>query len=478
MINKKIKNSFDQTELSEAEKGELYQKILREASSNQNVTYLERKKTMKKLVIGAACFAAVCIVPAGTYAAYKWMSPKQVAVEIEDEKLAKAFGKAENEVVVRESGDYRVAFLGTVSGKQIEASVQPDGEVKEDRTYLTVGIERKDGTPMKLTDAIYVSPFVQNLKPWQYDVHAMDASAVSVVKDGMLYRMVECNNLEMFANSNVYLAVQDGTAYNSEAYSYDEKNGTTARNESYQGMNLLFDVSLDASKADEAAASKFIKEYEAELSKDNSDSQQTADTSKVEKGTQSIIKNKVAYRLIDGNRFSGVGNDDKLITSYYGLYADIKGDNIENITYTLDKGVFYKKTEATEDQAADYDTKKYAGSMSKELITGKQGKDGNDQVMGDQNKKNWLLTKAENSYTVAYDDQNKEGNFYAIGVSAKDDGSDTGREAVYKKLADALKDEVVHVTVTFKDGHKETQDLVFTKNDTTMVSKMITAEWK
>ncbi|MDO5291763.1 MAG: hypothetical protein Q4F05_03330 [bacterium] len=475
MINRTIKNSFDQAKLSETEKEELYQRILTEASSSrQTVVNLERKKTMKKLVIGAACLAAVCIVPAGTYAAYKCMSPKQVATEIEDKKLAETFGKAESEAVVKESGEYQVAYLGSVSGKQIGSSIEVDGEIKEDRTYLVVAIERKDGTPMTLTDPVYISPFVQNLNPAKYNIHSMNGSSAGAVKDGVLYRVIECDELEKFANRNVYLAVQDGLQYKDAAYIYDEQDGTITRNERYQGMNVLFSVSLDTSKAVSDAVNRFIKDFEEHKKAEEPTDVATQKSPQIDREKQQIKKNNITYSLIPANRFAGA-SDTK---SFYGLYAEIKGGNIETITYTLDKDVFYKKTEATEEEAANYDETKYEGSISKEMIDGKTPGDVADQVMGDKSKREWLLSKAGNSYTVAYDKQNTVGNFYAIGVTAKNVTEGAGRETVYETLADALKENVVHVTVTFKDGHKETNDIVFVRNDTTIVSKMITAQWK
>ncbi len=79
-----------------------------------------------------------------------------------------------------------------------------------------------------------------------------------------MYRICQCNNVEIFADRTIYVAVIDGSDfYDSSAYVYNEADGTIARNENYAGLNALFVLPLDASKADPAAVDEVIREVEA-----------------------------------------------------------------------------------------------------------------------------------------------------------------------------------------------------------------------
>jgi hypothetical protein len=73
--------------------------------------------------------------------------------------------------------------------------------------------------------------------------------------------MIECDNIELFADRSIYLCVMDTPFYNVEAYNYDEKTGEITVNENYTGMNLLFNLPLDKAKADPEAASKYLEQF-------------------------------------------------------------------------------------------------------------------------------------------------------------------------------------------------------------------------
>ena len=93
----------------------------------------------------AACVAA-CVVAMGSItavAAYRYLSPKEVAAELEDKKLEQAF-LSEDAVFVnetQESGGYRITLLGSVAGKNISDYLSKDesNKVNEDKIYTVVG---------------------------------------------------------------------------------------------------------------------------------------------------------------------------------------------------------------------------------------------------------------------------------------------------------------------------------------------------
>ena len=204
-----------------------------------------------------------------TFAAWKYLSPDKVAEVTRDSKLIEAF-KSEDAITINEKQSYAgydITLLGMVSGKNITAYVMEDnGEIKEDRTYSVVAIEKSDQTPMPSpSDEQYnevrflVSPLIKGYNPNEFNMMTMNGGYIDIVEAGVLYRLSECDNIEMFANQDIYLCVSEGTFYNQAAYHFDEATGEITRNEAFEGVNALFDLPIDSSKADEAAVAAYIQ---------------------------------------------------------------------------------------------------------------------------------------------------------------------------------------------------------------------------
>lgn len=237
-------------------------------------------KNSNRIRVPAVALLAALVIFAGSatvYAAWKYLTPDQVAEVAEDLKLAEAFrGKdavAVNEV--QECGKYRITLLGIVSGKNLSQYISTDyaGNLQDNRTYVVTAIENADGTKRPDTsdddygkDPFLVSPLIQGLNPKDYNIITMNGSYFEMVEDGIQYRIAECDNVEMFADREVYLCVSDGSFYNIEAYQYDESSGVISRNESYQGVNALFTLPFDQEKADKQAAEEYLKTLQSELS--------------------------------------------------------------------------------------------------------------------------------------------------------------------------------------------------------------------
>ncbi len=233
-------------------------------------------KETRKLRIPVAAMLAVSILLAVSvtgYAAWKYLTPGQVAEIVEDKGLAKAFQSEDAVEIneVQEYGNYRITLLGIVSGKNLSQYAAEDetGNIQDDRTYVVAAIENKDGTPRPDTsednygeDPFFVSPLIQGLNPAMYNGVTMDGAYSEIVENGIQYRIAECNNVEMFADRQLYLCVSDGTFYNNDAYVYDEESGNISRNEEYQGVNALFSLPFDKSKADKVAAEAYIENFE------------------------------------------------------------------------------------------------------------------------------------------------------------------------------------------------------------------------
>lgn len=256
-----------------------------DALLNQTIisTAKERSGMSKKrrMPMVAAAALAILALSGTALAASRFLGTEKVAEKFEDYKLADAF-KSEDAVSINktvQTGKYDITLLGMVSGTEISDYIATgDGEILSDRTYAVVAIANTDGTPMPSTsdedygkEPFFVSPLIKGLKPWQYNVATMNGGYQDFVEDGIMYRLMECNNVEMFADRGIYLCVSDTTFYNVEAYNYDEITGEITANSQYEGINVLFDLPIDVSKADSKKADDYVNEMEEGQSEENTE---------------------------------------------------------------------------------------------------------------------------------------------------------------------------------------------------------------
>lgn len=250
----------------------LNQQILQRSEEAQ----MRKKETSKKRIPMAACAACAVLLfgSMGVYAAWKYMTPAEVAEHFNDNRLSEAF-QGEDAVAVNETqeyGGYRITLLGIVSGKNVSAYMgfEDNGEIKEDRSYIVTAIENADGSPRPMVsddaygeDPFCVSPLIGGLNPWEYNVITMGGGYSEYIIDGIQYRITECDNVEIFADRGLYLSVNDGIFFENSAYHMDQATGEITRNEAYNGVNALFRLPIDTSKADPDAADAYIREMEA-----------------------------------------------------------------------------------------------------------------------------------------------------------------------------------------------------------------------
>ena len=253
----------------------LNQKILhcvKETSQMEKRTW----KRVPAMVLTTALVLGICTVSA--YAAWRYLTPGQVAEHLKDSRLSSAF-ESEGAVKINETqscGGYDVTLLGMVSGKGLSDYVTTaDGELLDDRTYSVVTVEKSDKTPMPDNAEIFVSPFIQGCQPGRYNAASMNGGYSSFLEDGVLYCIAECDNVSAFADRTIYLGVLGETFYNSEAYQYDEATGEIARNESYDGLNALFVLPVDASMADSEAAKALIEAIDTPRASDDGEMPET-----------------------------------------------------------------------------------------------------------------------------------------------------------------------------------------------------------
>ena len=231
----------------------------------------EKERTMmhmtrlKKTALLAA--AAVALLAVTVSAAVAWLTPAQVAEELNDPLLAEAF-QSEDAVILNETqiaGDYTVTLLGMVSGKNIS---QWCADAEARRTYAVVSVARTDGTPLTEDNyGIYatspdgdftITPLVSGYDPRAVNVFTLGGGCSSFLQDGRAYYVLDTRNLEIFADHTVYLALYEGFAVPSyERFSAAEDGSISMRDDV---VGCLFTLPLDESLADPDAAQAFLED--------------------------------------------------------------------------------------------------------------------------------------------------------------------------------------------------------------------------
>uniref|UniRef100_UPI0040571CA8 hypothetical protein n=1 Tax=Acetatifactor sp. TaxID=1872090 RepID=UPI0040571CA8 len=246
--------------------------IMQEAKEREYMKLFKKKKMPAVVLVAAMilCFGSITVV-----AAWKHLSPDMVAEKIQETKLADAF-QGEDAILVNETqsmAGYNVTLLGIVSGEELAAvPMMNNGKLVTDKTYVVTAIENADGTPMPDTsdeeygiDTFLVTPLITGLNPRDYNAVTMNGGYHEIWENGILYRITECDNVEIFADRKLYIAVLDDTFYQADAYRYDEGTGEIARNEDYNGLNVLFTLPIPSNLADPEAAVAYVEQMEASV---------------------------------------------------------------------------------------------------------------------------------------------------------------------------------------------------------------------
>ncbi len=304
----------------------LNQNIVKRAKERERMGKIDKKR------IPAAALMAAAVISVGSLtaaAAWKYLTPDQVAKEAEDIGLAAAF-QGEGAISINETqtyGPYKITLLGVVSGENLSkyAASGSTGEIRSDRTYVVTAIENADGTPRPATsedsygqDPFFVSPLIKGQDPSIFNAVTMGGAYTEFVQDGIQYRITETDNVQAFADRTLYLAVSSGTFYDNGAYQFDGATGEITRNEGYEGVNALFLLPLDGSKADKEKADAYIRQMEEEMN-----------------GTGSALEGEA------GRSFAGTGETSGLASEIAGWdEADFEkhAELLENLTQTLQVG--------------------------------------------------------------------------------------------------------------------------------------------
>lgn len=203
------------------------------------------------------------------FAAWHFLKPADVAKEFENHALSAAFDSKTainiNQSVT--SGDYIFTLLAVVSGSDISDTPYDSEGIQDGRTYALVAFQNADGRPWPSfsdeaysQDSFLATPLVKGLKPWAANAVTMNGGSTEMVKDGVLYRIVECDNVMMFADRGLYFAVCSDPFINNRTFRYDEETGEISVNPEFEGASALFDLPIDPAQADPQKAKAYLAE--------------------------------------------------------------------------------------------------------------------------------------------------------------------------------------------------------------------------
>lgn len=237
---------------------EITKSVMHSPFDNDRKEFIMTKQSLniKKIAVLAA---ALCLIGTTALAAIHLMSAKAVADRLGDSKLAQYFDEQGTISDTVTDGAYKATVLGITSGENLSSFKASSWEIFSERTYAVVAVERADGSAMSYDDEILVTPLIQGLKPWQFNIFTMNGGYTADIIDGVLYRIIEFDSIEYFADREVYMAVLSQPFLNNTSYAFDETTGKISPKENFDGTNILIELSLDKSKADPEKAQEYLE---------------------------------------------------------------------------------------------------------------------------------------------------------------------------------------------------------------------------
>lgn len=270
-------------------------------------------KRQYKSVIAAAIVIAILLVGGGSaYASYRYLSAEQVIDLVSNDRrpIAKAFenGDAIKMDEAQESGEYTIRMLGLASGKDIVSYIQDEEmrDIAEKSMYAVVEIYKTDGSAMPY-DYFCISPLIGGV-PFQVANNAtMQNGTTWFIQDDVLYELMECENLEKFADRGVWVSVAESFGAEARAFALDETTGEYSKKPGYDGVSALFKLPLDEALADKEAADAYIDELYKESGWDIQEDKETDSTENIE-DTEADTKTGTAEKVEEEENTEAQGN--------------------------------------------------------------------------------------------------------------------------------------------------------------------------
>lgn len=243
------------------------------ALNQTTIDRIKERKTMstsnhKRFLSVALAAALILALSLTAFASWRLLSARDAAEKATGNAALAAAFESEDAVAINksiDSGDYHFTLHGIVTGEGLSGFASSSEDLQADRTYAVFSIAKRDGfaMPGPLDETygdppFFVSPLIKGQMPWQVNIASMNGGYAEIVSDGVLYRLIECDGIEMFADRGLYLCVSTSSFYDTNAFDYDESSGEVRANPSYNGACALFDLPLDASKADPKKADAYL----------------------------------------------------------------------------------------------------------------------------------------------------------------------------------------------------------------------------
>jgi hypothetical protein len=104
----------------------------------------------------------------------------------------------------------------------------------------------------------FATPLIKGLKPWQFNVATMNGGYSETVVDCVVYRIVECDGVAIFADRGLYFAVTTDVFINNNSFLFNDETGDITINPAHHGASALFDLPIDKSLGDPEKAEQYI----------------------------------------------------------------------------------------------------------------------------------------------------------------------------------------------------------------------------
>jgi hypothetical protein len=141
-----------------------------------------------------------------------------------------------------------------------------DGVLRDEATYAAVAIQKAAGTPMPgPSDSGYdemeffATPLIKGLNPVFYNAASMNGACAWNVIDGVMYRLIECDRFDIFADRGLYFAIYTDSLPELNALLLDEQTGEIKANPDYDGACAVFELPVDPKLADPEKAEQYLK---------------------------------------------------------------------------------------------------------------------------------------------------------------------------------------------------------------------------
>ncbi len=230
--------------------------------SLEDIMSEKRSYRQRSKVVAAVVCTVILLGSGSVYAANHYLNPSQIVDEISaDSALSKAFAD-KDAITINEtqtSNGYNITLLGLVSGEKLGLYVPDETkkEVSDKHSYAALAISKSDGSKMSNRN-FCVSPLINGEAFTDVNAATLNVGLSWFEKDGVIYELIECDNLEIFADRGAYLSLVDDFGDEVAAFRMDEATGKYHKVKDYAGTSALFTLPLDKDKADTMAADKFL----------------------------------------------------------------------------------------------------------------------------------------------------------------------------------------------------------------------------